>query len=85
MSGQQKNEPLVQASQLVWLFREQGVAIHYRYARALIAICPHAVRGRYIHFSDAWRWWILNPGFRPFSEKGEPPQRSLAESGENPT
>lgn len=63
------------AAQLVWLFREQGVTIHYRYARAIIAACPHSVHRRYVRFSDAWTWWVLNPGFQPFSEKAENPQQ----------
>jgi hypothetical protein len=68
------NEPaekLVMAKELVDLFKKQGVEIGYRYARAVIAACPRAVRGRYVKFSDAWTWWVLNPGFQPFSEKGE--------------
>lgn len=59
------------AKELVDRFAEQGVTLHYRYCRAIIARCPRTVRGRYIKFSDAWTWWILNPGFQPFSEKGE--------------
>jgi hypothetical protein len=78
-------EPLVMAAQLTLLFARQGVHIHYRYARELIAACPHSVRKRYIKFSDAWSWWVLNPGFRPFSEQGEPDQGSLAGSLGNPT
>lgn len=70
------------AKELVDRFAEQGVTIHYRYARALIAQCPRAVRGRYIRFSDAWTWWVLNPGFQPFSGKGEKSDttRSLSQS-----
>lgn len=64
-------EKLVMAKELVDLFKAQGVEIHYRYARAIVAQCPQTVRRRYIKFSDAWTWWILNPGFQPFSEKGE--------------
>jgi len=59
------------AAQLVWMFKAQGVNIHYRYARALIAECPLAVRKRYIRFSDAWTWWVLHPDFHPFAEKDE--------------
>ena len=64
-------EKLVMAKELTDLFSRQGVEIHYRYARAIIATCPLAVRARYIRFSDAWDWWVLNPNFQPFSEKGE--------------
>jgi hypothetical protein len=66
-----RSERLVMAKQLVDLFGAQGVDIHYRYARAIIAECPQAVRGRYILFSDAWTWWCLHPGFLPFSEKAQ--------------
>lgn len=66
-----KPEQLVMAKELTDLFAAQGVQIGYRYARAIIAQCPAAVRGRYIRFSDAWTWWILNPGFQPFSGKSE--------------
>lgn len=66
-----REEKLVMAKELVDLFAAQGVEISYRYARAIIAACPQAVRGRYVLFTDAWTWWVLNPGFRPFSEKGE--------------
>ncbi len=59
------------AKELVDRFAEQGVTIGYRYARAIVAQCPTTVRGRYIKFSDAWTWWVLNPGFQPFSEKPE--------------
>lgn len=59
------------AKELTDRFAEQGVSIGYRYARAIIAQCPRTVRGRYIKFSDAWTWWVLNPGFQPFSEKPE--------------
>lgn len=58
------------AKELVELFRGQGVDIHYGYARAIIRACPQSVRGRYVHFSEAWSWWVLNPDFLPFSEKG---------------
>lgn len=64
-------EKLLMAKELVDYFGVQGVEISYRYARAVIAACPRTVRGRYILGSDAWTWWVLNPGFRPFSEKGE--------------
>jgi hypothetical protein len=66
------------AAQLTLLFARQGVHIHYRYARHIIANCPDAVRGRYIRFSDAWTWWQLNPGWKPYSKKGEPAQGTLA-------
>jgi hypothetical protein len=69
---------LVMAKELVDLFAQQGVFISYRYARALLARCPQTVRGRYIHFDDAWTWWVLNPGFRPFGEK--PGNSSLADT-----
>lgn len=62
-------EKLVMAKELTDLFATQGVQIHYHYARELIAACPQNVRGRYIKFSDAWNWWVLNPSFRPFAEK----------------
>ena len=62
-------ERLVMAKELADLFAEQGVEIHYRYAREIIAQCPQAVRCRYIRFSDAWTWWVLHPGFQPFAEK----------------
>jgi len=72
MSADRKQpEKLVMAKELTDLFAAQGVQIGYRYARAIIAQCPTAVRGRYIKFSDAWTWWILNPGFQPFSGKAE--------------
>jgi hypothetical protein len=64
-------EKLLMAKELVDHFQAQGVGISYRYARAIIAACPQTVRGRYILGSDAWTWWVLNPGFRPFSEKGD--------------
>lgn len=64
-------EKLVMAKELVDLFKDQGVEISYRYARAIIAQCPLAVRGRYVRFGDAWTFWVLNPGFMPFSEKTE--------------
>jgi hypothetical protein len=63
-------EKLVMAKELTDLFANEGVTIHYHYAREIIAACPQAVRRRYIRFSDAWSWWVLNPGFQPFSEKG---------------
>ncbi len=66
-----ETEKLVMAKELTDLFAQQGVEIHYRYARAIISRCPRAVRCRYIRFSDAWTWWVLNPGFQPFSAKGE--------------
>lgn len=69
MSAPAAPERLLMAKELVDHFEAQGVTIHYRYARAIIAACPAAVRGRYILFSDAWNWWLLNPGFRPFSAK----------------
>ena len=59
------------AKELTDRFAEQGVSIGYRYARAIIAQCPRTVRGRYIKFSDAWTWWVLNPGFQPHSQKPE--------------
>jgi hypothetical protein len=65
------HEQLVMAKELTDLFAREGVQIHYRYARAIIAECPQTVRGRYIRFSDAWTWWCLHPGFMPFSEKPE--------------
>lgn len=64
-------EKLIMAKELVDHFEQQGVTIHYHYARAIIARCPQSVRGRYVRASDAWSWWVLNPGFQPFSEKGE--------------
>jgi hypothetical protein len=57
------------AKELVDYFAEQGVAISYRYARAIIEQCPDAVRGRYIWPSVGWTWWVLHPGFQPFGEK----------------
>lgn len=74
----EKTEPLVMAKELTDLFSQQGVEISYRYARALLARCPLAIRGRYIKFSDAWSWWVLNPGFQPFGEK--PGKSSLADT-----
>lgn len=62
-------DKLVMAKELTDLFEQQGVKIHYRYARAIIDQCPNAVRKRYIRFSDAWTWWMLNPDFKPFSGK----------------
>ncbi len=59
------------AKELVDCFAAQGVSFSYRYARALMDVCPLTVRGRYILFSDAWDWWVLNPGFHPFGEKAE--------------
>lgn len=70
-----KPEPLVMAAQLTWLFKAQGVNIHYRYARAIISECPQAVRRRYIRFSDAWTWWNLNREFHPFAKKAKNPQQ----------
>lgn len=78
MAEHKPAEPLVMAAQLTLLFARQGVHIHYRYARELIKACPHSVRGRYIRFSDAWTWWVLNPNFRPFGEGDKPPQTTLA-------
>ena len=48
------------AKELTSYFEEQGVRIHYGYARALIRACPLTVRGRYIRPSEAWSWWILS-------------------------
>ncbi len=67
----EKREKLIMAKELVDCFQSQGVDISYRYARAIIAACPHAVRARYVRFSDAWNWWLLNPGFQPFSTLGD--------------
>lgn len=71
MSGTPKISPtaLVMAKELVDYFEQQGVRIHYAYARALIRECPATVRERYIHAQDAWSWWVLHPDFKPFGEK----------------
>lgn len=61
------------AKELSELFLERGVLIHYRYARALIAQCPHSVHARYVRFADAWAWWKQLPSFRPFAEKNPKP------------
>ncbi len=60
---------LVMAKELAILFLECGVSMSRRYARAIIAQCPHTVQGRYIRFADAWAWWTSNPGFRPFTHE----------------
>lgn len=79
-----KKEPLVMAKQLVDYFHEQGVDIHYAYARAIIRACPQSVRGRYVKPIDAWTFWVLHPEFQPF---GQPPAagdtRSLSETARN--
>lgn len=67
--AQRAGTALCMAKDLVDLWEEQGVKIHYRYARALMDACPQTQRGRYIRFPDAWSWWLLNPDFAPFSEK----------------
>jgi hypothetical protein len=67
----EKKERLVMAKELVDLFAAEGVSIGYRYARHIIKKCPQTVRGRYVKFSDAWTFWVLNPGFRPFGEGGD--------------
>jgi hypothetical protein len=72
---------LVMAKELVDYFREQGVEIHYAYARAIIRSCPASVRGRYVRPLDAWTYWCLHPELRPFGRQGK--QHGLAERPEN--
>lgn len=69
--AQRAGQALCMAKDLVDLFFEQGVTIHYRYARALMDACPHTQRARYISFPKAWDWWLLNPDFQPFSARGD--------------
>jgi hypothetical protein len=73
MSNAPQPEKLIMAKELTDLFAKQGVQIHYRYARALIAGCPQTVRGRYVRWSDAWAWWCLHPEFQPRAEKTDRP------------
>jgi hypothetical protein len=76
-----RNERLVMAKELTEYFAAQGVTISYAYARAVIEACPQSIRHRYVRPSDAWTFWVLNPGFRPF---GCPPgSDGLAEMAEN--
>lgn len=81
----QPAEKPIMAKQLVDYFDQQGIDIHYAYARALIVACPKSIRGRYILASDAWTWWVLHPEFKPFGVK--PPRigetRSLSEMSKN--
>jgi hypothetical protein len=78
--AQAGREKLVMAKELVEYFHEQGVEIHYAYARAIIRACPQSVRTRYVRPIDAWTFWVLHPEFQPF---GGPPAagdtRDLAE------
>jgi hypothetical protein len=71
----------VMAKELTDYFAKQKIGIHYAYARALIAACPHSLHGRYVRPSQAWTWWVLHPQFKPFGVK--PPRafgtRDLAE------
>jgi hypothetical protein len=60
----------VMAKELVDYFAQQQITIHYGYARALIAACPHSIRGRYVLARDAWTWWSLHPEFKPFGLAG---------------
>jgi hypothetical protein len=80
------HEQLVMAKELVDYFDQQGISIHYAYARAIIVACPHSIRARYVRANDAWTWWVLHPEFKPFGLK--PPvlgrTRDLAEMTKNP-
>lgn len=75
----------IMAKELVDYFAEQGIEIHYAYARAIIRECPQAIRGRYVRAAEAWSWWVLHPEFKPFGVK--PPAlgetRPLAEMTKN--
>lgn len=70
-------EKLVMAKELVEYFHQQGVEIHYAYARAIIRACPQSVRARYVRPLDAWTFWCLHPELKPFGRTGD--QCSLAE------
>jgi len=72
------------AKELVDYFAEQGVTIHYAYARAIIRSCPQSVRARYVRPLDAWTFWCLHPEFRPFGGRPESGDNlTLAESPRN--
>lgn len=73
-------EKLVMAKELVDYFAQQGVTIHYAYARAIIRACPQAVRARYVKPIDAWTYWVLHPELKPFGRAPEAgDNRTLAE------
>lgn len=71
----------VMAKELVDYFHEQGIEIHYAYARALIRACPASIRNRYVKPKDAWTFWVLHPEFQPFGRDPEAgDNRTLSEA-----
>lgn len=71
---QARPEKYLTAKEIAAEFEERGIPIHVDYARAIIrelGARTLAVRGKYARFSDAWDFWVLNPGWMPFSRKTE--------------
>jgi hypothetical protein len=68
-------EKMIMGKELRDAFAQRGITLHYVYCRELIRACPKSVRQRYIKFTDAWDFWVLNPGWQPFSKKVENPKQ----------
>lgn len=65
-------ERYLTAKEIAAAFDERGIPMHVDYARALIRELQTrglALRNKYAKFSDCWDFWVLNPGWMPFSRK----------------
>ncbi len=65
-------EKYLTAKEIAAEFDARGIPIHVDYARAIIrelGVRNLALRSKYAKFSDAWDFWVLNPGWMPFSRK----------------
>jgi len=67
-------EKFLTAKEIAAEFERRGIPMHVDYARAIIRELDArglAVRGKYARFSDCWDFWVLTPGWMPFSRKAD--------------